>query len=87
MFMLEGVASGQRTVVLAENSRPPVSALDELLPLGHDTLELRQLPLLEVVFVFAPLAQIDYVELEHHAQLLVTCSDILEDFLGVGRVR
>jgi hypothetical protein len=86
-MLLEGVASGQRTVVLAKDGCPPVSALDELLPLGHDTLELRQLPLLKVVLVFAPLAEIDYVELEHHAQLLVTCSDILEDFLGVGRVR
>jgi len=84
-----GVDGGEseQTVVLAKDGRPPVGALDKLLPLGHDALELRQLPLLEVVLVLAPLAEVDNVELEHHAQLLVVCSDVVEHLSGVGRVR
>ena len=84
-----GVDGGEseQTVVLAKDGRPPVGALDKLLPLGHDAFELRQLPLLKVVLVLAPLPEVDNVELEHHAQLLVARSDVVEHLLGVGRVR
>jgi hypothetical protein len=83
----EGQDGQGLTVILTKHRRPPVGALDKLLPLGHDSLELRQLPLLEVVLVLLALPEVDNVELEHHAQLLVARADVLEHLVGVGRVR
>jgi hypothetical protein len=73
-------------VILAKHRRPTVGAFNKLLPLGHDALEQREFPFLEMVLVLAALANVDDVKLEDHAQLLVARAHVLQHLLGVRRV-
>jgi len=75
-----------RTMVLAENCCPSISAVYELLPFSDDSLEQREFPGLEVVLGRHALSNIYNIKLENHAQLLVGEADVLEYPLRIRRV-
>jgi hypothetical protein len=74
-------------VILAKHRRPRVCPFNKPLPLLHDALQLRQLPLLEKELVIPTLTEVDNVELEHHTQLSIAGPHVLEHLLRVWRVR
>ena len=74
-------------MVLAKHSRPSICSIDKLLPLGNNALEEGQLPRLEVVLGGGSLSNVDNVELEDHAQLLILLADILQNLLDIWCMR
>ncbi|KAI3485398.1 hypothetical protein L1887_51321 [Cichorium endivia] len=73
-------------VVLDKDGGPSIVALGEALPLVDDALHVRQTKLDELEEVDGVAAEVDQVELEHLAQLVLGRRDVAHHVGGLGRV-